>query len=125
MSFDPIAAKKIITALQVRRQQPGGDVMEQAATLLQEAVSESTLALSQVRTAEAEASRSRRLYDDTLIEIKGLKETEALCQRAIAVLQEVAETKKGAANKAREWLLSIGRMPPSAAPASPKPEAAP
>lgn len=120
MSFDPISAKKIITALQVRRQQPGGDIMEQAATLLQDALNDATAVLGQVRAAETEASRCRRLYDDSLLEIKTLKESDSLCQRAIAVLQEVAETKKGAANKAREWLLSIGRMPPAPVQATPE-----
>ena len=114
MPFDTIAAKKIIHSLQAHRQQPGGELMEQAAVSLADAVNDAIIATGQTRSAEAEVIKTKRLYDDCLLEIKTLRETASLCDDAIKTLQKVAETKKGAAGVAREWLLLVGRMPPSA-----------
>lgn len=115
MPFDTIAAKKTINSLQAHRQQPGGELMERAAGLLQDALADAITATSAVRASEAEAIKARRSYDDAMLEIKTLREQGASIRKHIAVLQEVAATKKGAANKARDYLASIGQLPATAA----------
>lgn len=113
MPFNTATARTIINGLQSRRSMPGGDLMEQAALALSEAVADASSAMGQIRTAEAEAFESKRKLDDSLLEIKALRESDRLGQQAIKVLQEIAEMKKGASTKARDWLNSVGKMPPS------------
>jgi hypothetical protein len=93
--------------------QPGGDLMEQAALSLSEALADATSAMGQIRSAEAEAFESKKKLQDCLLEIKQLRESDVTGQQAIAVLQEIAEMKKGASTRARDWLLSVSKMPPA------------
>lgn len=116
MSFDTIQAKKIINSLRAHSRQPGGEIMDQAANSLQEALTDAMTAVAQVRGAEAEAIKAKGLYEDGLLEIKRLRESTALGDKAISVLHEVAGTKKGAASKAYDWLVSVGKLPPAVAP---------
>ncbi len=111
MPFDTTLARMIVHSLQARRTQPGGDLMEQAALALTEAIADASSAMGQIRSAEAEAFESKRKLDSCLLEIKQLRESDAMGAKAISVLQEVAEMKKGASNHAREWLLSVAKMP--------------
>jgi len=121
MPFDTIKAKRIIHSLQAHARQPGGEIMEQAAGSLQEALTDAMTAVAQVRGAEAEAIKAKGLYEDSLLEIKRLREEVDLGKKAIVVLHEVSETKKGAAVKARDWLLAAGILPPKpVAPVTPE-----
>ncbi len=111
MSFNTAIARNLIHSLQTRRTMPGGDLMEQAALSLTEAVADASSTMGQIRSAEAEAFESKRKLDDSLLEIKRLREFEAIGSKAITVLQEVAEMKKGASAHAKAWLDSVGKMP--------------
>lgn len=111
MPFDTTLARMIVHGLQARRQQPGGDLMEQAALSLTEAIADAGSTMGQIRSAEAEAFESKRKLDSCLLEIKQLRESDAVGSKAIKILQEVAGMKKGASNHAREWLESVGKMP--------------
>lgn len=117
MPFDTIEAKKIINSLRAHTRQPGGELMERAANMLDSALSDAISAIAQVRAAEAEAIKAKGQYEDALLENKRLREESTRGKAAIELLVELADTKKGASTKARDWLLARSLMPP--APAKP------
>jgi hypothetical protein len=112
MPFDTLKAKQVINGLTAHRNHPGGAIMETAATLLTDAVADATQGMAAVRGAEAEALKATRLYEDCLLEVKSLRESDAQGKRAIAVLREIAELKKGASAKAQAFLVTEALMPP-------------
>ena len=118
MPFDTIEAKKIINSLRAHTRQPGGELMERAANMLDSALADAVSAISSVRAAEAEATKAKTQYQDALLENKRMREEIVLGKSAITVLQEVAETKKGASAKAADW-LTANNLAPVTAPAKP------
>lgn len=113
MPFDTAEARKVVTSLEAHQRHPGGELMLKASVLLKEFLTDAGNAMNQIRMAEGEALQAKRRLETELLEMKRLREELALTAKAIAVLQQVAETKKGASNVAREYLVSIGKMPPS------------
>ena len=122
MSFDTIEAKKIINTLRAHTRGPGGEVMEKAAISLQDALTDAMTAVAQVRGAEAEAIKAKGLYEDALLENKRLRDIRDLCDKALAVIREIAANKKGASQKAADWLtankLASVTVAPEATPVS-------
>ncbi len=121
MSFDTILAKSVINSLRAHSRGPGGEIMEKAANILQDALIDALTAVAQVRGAEAEAIKAKNLYEDALLEIKRLRESSAMGEAAIVVLRDVASTKKGASSKAHLWLEANGKLPPAPVVASATP----
>lgn len=117
MPFDTIEAKKIINTLRAHTRGPGGEVMEKAANSLQEALTDAMTAVSQVRGAEAEALKARGQYEDALLENKRLRESRDLCDKAVVVLRDIATNKKGASQKAADW-LTAHKLAPVVVPAA-------
>lgn len=113
MPFDTIEARKIVTTLEMHARHPGGEVMQRAADSLKEALADAGNSMALIRNSEAEALKARTQYDGAMLEIKTLREQAKECSASIEVLQQIAEMKKGASAKAREYLNSIGKMPPS------------
>lgn len=106
MPFDTLKAKQVINGLNAHRNHPGGPLMEQAAVLLADAVADATQGMAQVRGAEAEALKATRLYEDCLLEVKSLRESDAQGKRGIAALKEIAGLKKGASARAQAFLVT-------------------
>jgi len=113
VAFDTLEARKVITSLEAHQRHPGGDLMLKASVLLKDAVADAGNAMNLIRVAEGEAIGAKRRLETELLEMKRIREELALSVKSIEVLQQVAETKKGASNIAREYLVSIGKMPPS------------
>lgn len=112
MPFDTLQAKKLISSLNAHAARPGGDLMAMAAASLQEALSDTTNSVAAVRAAESEALKAKRNYDDCLLEIKQLREFEVKGKAAIETLTEIASAKKGASQKAKDWLVAQGLANP-------------
>lgn len=112
MPFDTLKAKQTINGLNAHRNHPGGPLMEHAALLLADAVADATQGMAAVRGAEAEALKATRLYEDCLLEVKSLRESDAQGKRAIAAIREIAELKKGASAKAQAFLVAEALVPP-------------
>ena len=118
MSFDTLEAKKIITTLEAHQRHPGGEIMFKAAQSLKEAVADAGNGMAQIRQAEAEATKSKRAYEDTLLEIKALRENKDLCDKALVVIRDIATNKKGASQKAVGW-LAANNLAPTTEPTAP------
>lgn len=111
MPFDTIAAKKVINALHQMERRPGGDLMLMAAQHLESAVADVGNSMALIRTAESEAITAKDRLAQELLETKRLREILAVKDTAIVALVQVAQTKKGAAKIAQDWLAARGLLP--------------
>lgn len=118
MPFDTIKAKGIITSLEAHQRHPGGELMLGAAAALKEAVADAGNGMALIRQAEAEAMKHQKAYEDTLLEIKTLRENRVLCDSALTVIREIASSKKGASQKAVDW-LAANNLAPTTEPTAP------
>ncbi len=113
MPFDTVKAKQLINSLLAHTTRPGGELMAAAADSLQAAVGDATQGMAAVRGAEAESLKATRLYEDCLLELKTVRESNEVGKRAIATIREIAESKKGAAAKAQAFLAAEALIPPA------------
>lgn len=111
MSFDTLEAKKIINSLRAHTRQPGGELMDKAANSLDSALQDAMNATAQVRAAEGEAMKAKNAYDDTLLEIKRLREKMPLLESALGAIRTIATSKRGANKVATDWLQANNLAP--------------
>lgn len=120
MPLDITAAKKIINALNAHSRQPGGEIMERAAALLNEAVSDTAGAMGQIRSAEAATVDTKNKLEAALLDLRSARQSAALADSAIAALKIIAESKRGGNKLAQEWLVKNGL--PVSIPTAPRAE---
>lgn len=106
MPFDTTAAKKTVNALRAHSRQPGGEIMEKAAQLLDDAVNDAGNAMGQIRTAEAAAVDAKRKSDDALLELKAVRDRLPLLEAGLTTLRAIAASKRGGNKMAADWLAA-------------------
>lgn len=112
MSFDTIAAKKIINALRAHSRQPGGEIMERAAQLLDTALSDASNSMGQIRNAEAAAIDSQNKLTAALLDLKTARDKLPLLENALATVRAIAAAKRGGNKMAVDWLAANGLNEP-------------